>query len=322
MSDSSLIFAKELDGHGGAVPHTDIDVIQSLKQPLWVHFDGKQSATSAVIQKAFPDIDEHTLQAILDQDARPRTLQLEAGVLLILRAVNHNEGDDPEDMVAVRLWITDTRIISLRFRKSKAVMQVSESLDQHRGPKTIGDVVVLICSTILGFIETSIDALDEQMYELESRVLDNPDRQLRIEISELRKKAILFRRYIAPQREAINQLRNIEVNWLSPQGARRIQEAQDTLIRGVEDLDAIRERSQVVKDELVNALSDRLNRNLYVLSVVTAVFLPLGFLTGLFGINIGGMPGVDNEHAFMFFVSCLSAIVLVQVVLFRLFKWF
>ncbi|MFT7528788.1 MAG: zinc transporter, partial [Arenicella sp.] len=81
------------------------------------------------------------------------------------------------------------------------------------------------------------------------------------------------------------------------------------------------ERSQIIKDDLVNALSDRLNRNLYVLSVITAIFLPLGFLTGLFGINIGGMPGVDNNMAFSIFSIGLIVVVFIQIILFKLFKW-
>lgn len=55
---------------------------------------------------------------------------------------------------------------------------------------------------------------------------------------------------------------------------------------------------------------------------ITAIFLPLGFLTGLFGINIGGMPGVDNNMAFALFSFGLFIIVFIQVLLFKLFKWF
>lgn len=322
MTDSPLIFAKELDGKGSAVQHEDIEHISQSKNPIWFHFNANHPDTLAIIHATFPDIDENSLQAISDPDARPRTLQLENGTLIILRGINHNQGDDPEDMVAVRLWVTDTRIISLRYRKSKAVMQVAESLDKGRGPKSIGEIVTSICSNLFGYIQNSIDQLDEKIDDLESRVMDEPDRKLRHDISNIRKSAILLRRYFAPQKDAIYQLRYAELNWLGAKNLRRIQESQDILLRSIEELDTIRERSQVVKDELVNSLSDKLNRNLYVLSVITAIFLPLGFLTGLFGINIGGMPGVDNEMAFYFFSAGLVTIVIIQIILFRLFKWF
>lgn len=322
MSDSPLIFAKVLDGNGGAMNYSDLADIQESKQPLWLHFNANHPDALSTIHRIAPDIDEHSLDAIFDADARPRTLQLDESVLIILRSINHNEGEDAEDMTAIRLWITDTRIISLRYREAKALIQVANSLDHKHGPKTIGDIFTQICATIFNYIESSISILDEKIDLLESRVLDEPDRQLRRDISELRKSAILLRRYIAPQKDAINQLRYFEISWLSPKNLRRIQEAQDILIRGMEELDAVRERAQVVKDELVNTLSDNLNRNLYVLSVITAIFLPLGFLTGLFDINIGGMPGVNNDIAFPIFFGSLLLIVLTQIAIFKYFKWF
>jgi len=105
-------------------------------------------------------------------------------------------------------------------------------------------------------------------------------------------------------------------------GRRRLQETLDRVIRYIEDIDTIRERAQIVKDELANALSDRMNKNLYILSVIAAIFLPLGFLTGMMGINIGGMPGVESDTAFWMFAGFLAIVSGVQVILFKWLKWF
>jgi len=65
----------------------------------------------------------------------------------------------------------------------------------------------------------------------------------------------------------------------------------DRLIRHIEDLDAVRERAAVTQEELLSRLSEQMNIRMYVLSMVATIFLPLGFLTGLLGINVGGIPG-------------------------------
>lgn len=322
MPDSPIIFMKKLDGRGGATPLDSIEDIHSCQEPVWLHLDAKHPDAEKIILHAAPNIDKHSLDAIFHTEARPRVLHLENGLLIILRGINLNDGAEPEDMMAVRFWINDKLMISLRYRRSKAVMQVAETLDKKMGPKNIGGVFSQINSTILSHMTTIISTHYERIDELEENVLDNPDRQLRIDIADVRKSAILLRRYISPQREAISQLRNIDSAWLDNEDIRRIQEAQDTLTRHIEDLDSIRDRAQVVKDELMNSLSDKLNRNLYFLSVITAIFLPLGFFTGLFGINIGGMPGVDNDNAFYLFTAFLAGIVAIQIVLFRSLKWF
>ena len=322
MSDTALIFHKQLDGKGGCLADDQREQTDKPEGTAWLHFDANHPDAADQVKALAPDIDEYTLLALFDEEARPRVLSLDKGVLIILRGINHNEGEDAEDMIAVRLWISGQRIISLRYRRSKALMQVAESLDKGKGPLTVGDIFTQISSALFGFIEINIDNLYEQLDQLETRVMETPDRNLRHDIAEVRKSAILLRRYVAPQKEAINQLRYAEVSWLSHKNLRRIMEAQDSLVRTLENLDAIRERAQVVKDELVNALSEKLNRNLYLLSVITAIFLPLGFLTGLFGINIGGMPGVDKESAFTIFSLGLGFLVITQIVLFKLFRWF
>ena len=65
-----------------------------------------------------------------------------------------------------------------------------------------------------------------------------------------------------------------------------------------------------------------MNKNMYVLSVISAIFLPLGFLTGLFGINIGGIPGVEDPNAFWVFSGILVVIVSLQIWIFKKLGWF
>ena len=92
-------------------------------------------------------------------------------------------------------------------------------------------------------------------------------------------------------------------------------------MRHLEDLDAIRERAAVTQEELQSRLAEQQNIRMYVLSIVAAIFLPLGFLTGLLGINVGGIPGSDNPSAFVIFVLILASLLALQVLYFRKKKW-
>jgi zinc transporter len=75
-----------------------------------------------------------------------------------------------------------------------------------------------------------------------------------------------------------------------------------------------------LREELSSQLSDRVNRNTFVLSVVSAIFLPLGFLTGLFGVNLGGMPGLTSASAFTYLVITCVLIVVGQLVVMGLMR--
>jgi len=171
-------------------------------------------------------------------------------------------------------------------------------------------------------MESIINELGESTDTLEENVLENPDIHFRRQIVALRQKTIIFRRFMAPQREVVAKLRAVEKPWIDQRCRVAFLEAYDHLYRFIEELDSIRERLQVVQDELTNSLADKLNKRMYVLSIVAAIFLPLGFLTGLLGINVAGIWGADYPNAFSVFIGMLVLIVISMFIFFRIKKWF
>jgi len=111
------------------------------------------------------------------------------------------------------------------------------------------------------------------------------------------------------------------VPWLDDASRMRLREASDRITRMVEDIDSARERAAVTQDELSNRLSERMNRTMYVLSIVAAVFLPLGLLTGLLGMDVGGVPGHDVPSAFWIVCAVCGVMSVVQVWAFRKLHW-
>lgn len=323
-ASSHILLSYAFDGKGGGTP-LEGDAISAMVRAealAWVHMRADRPETRAWLRKELDYLDDIVLDALLADETRPRIMEFRDGVLLILRGVNLNENADPEDMVSIRLWIDPHRIISLRRRKLKAVGDVEELLQQGKGPQDAGDFVSDLSARMFARMEPVLQELDELTDDVEEQVMEEPTPELRRDIIDIRKQAILMRRYISPQREVLAALRNSQLPWITVEHKRELQESGERLTRYVEDLDAIRERAQVVKDELSNVLADKLNRNMYLLSVVAAIFLPLGFLTGLLGINVGGIPGADNPQAFWIFIGMLSGIVGLQAWLFKKMGWF
>jgi zinc transporter len=151
--------------------------------------------------------------------------------------------------------------------------------------------------------------------------LTSESHQLRSQLATLRRQAISLRRYLSPQREALSRLLTEKIPWLDESNRIRLREVYDMLIRHIEDLDEARDRAAVTQEQLVNSLSEQMNKKMYILSIVAAIFLPLGFLTGLLGINVGGIPGAESKLGFLVFVLLLSAVVVFQIWLFRKKKW-
>lgn len=320
-----ILFALACNGQGGARTLADAETIsRELRDPhlCWVHLDVNDPAARTWLEREITYLDAIIRDALLAEETRPRSLEFREGMLLILRGVNPHPDDGPEDMISIRLWIDADRIISLERRPLPAIHEIAELLRAGRGPKTAGDFLIALVTRLTERLEPVVTALDDATDGIEEQVMDAPTPTERQPIVDIRRRAIVFRRHLLPQRDVIARLRLSDQTWLDANHRRHLQESYDSLQRAVEEVDTIRERAQIVKDELTNTLADRLNRNLYMLSVVAAVFLPLSFLTGLLGINIGGIPGADNPEAFWAFLGFLAVLVLCEVAVFRWLKWF
>lgn len=319
-----ILFAYAFDGKGGASALTGAAVSDNIKADniAWVHLDANHPDTAEWLRRETGYLDPLITDALLAEETSPRFTEVGGGALLFLRGVNLDVSSAPEDMVSLRLWVDKHRIISVRKRRLKAIREIESALLDGRGPTNAGDFAADLVSRMFNRFEPVLAALDDATDEIEAAALDAATGHHREDIVRVRKQAIVFKRYMTPQRDAIAQLYASEISWLNKINRRSLQESYSRVKRYVDDLDAIRERAQVVKDELATILSDRLNKNTYVLSVIAAIFLPLGFLTGLLGINVGGIPGADNDLAFWAFVGMLAVIVGVQIAVFRFLKWF
>ena len=322
--NSNILQAYAIDGAGKGHVLSVGNISNTIQSDdlVWVHLDANHPETRKWLEQEVSYLDHIIIDALLADETRPRIMEFESGALMILRGVNLNKGEEPDDMVSIRLWIDAKRIISIQRRPLKATKDIQNLLLSGKGPKNSGDFIAMLSSRLFERMEPIFSDLDENLDDVEERVMEAPDTKERQEITTIRKQAILYRRYIAPQRDVIAHLRTSDQLWLNQFHKRRLQESYDRVVRYVEDLDTIRERAQIVKDELSNALADKMNKNMYVLSVIAAVFLPLGFFTGLMGINIGGMPGVDNDNAFWIFSAILTVVVILQIIIFKKLKWF
>lgn len=290
--------------------------------PNWVHLDRLHSRTRPWLDSTISFLDPVVIDAMLEQETRPRMVQVGDGAMIVLRAVNHNPGAEPEDMVSLRLWIDAKRIISLQGRAIRALDEMVRVMQGKNCPRNSGEFLTLLAELLIDPMQPVLDEIEDEIDSAEEKMTKRPNQAVGNELSDIRRTANALRRYIAPQREVFGQLINSGMSWLSKTDRRHLQESQHNTIRYVDDLDQIRERAQLAKDELQNVFTAKLSRNSFLFTVLAAIFMPLSFVTGLFGINVGGIPGAAGDNAFWIFAGILAVILIAEIAIFRWLKWF
>ncbi|MDH3256757.1 MAG: zinc transporter ZntB [Nitrospinota bacterium] len=320
--NQGLIAAYILDGKGRGteIGWQEIRSWTPERGILWVHLDYTSlEAQQWVTRDA--GLEEILSGALLEAETRPRSILNLHGLLLTLRGVNLQPQSNPEDMVAIRLWIEKNRIISTRRRKLLSVNDLRNSLEKGHGPKTSGEFLVDLTERLVERMADVIDQIDDDVDSLQDQVLTMESHQLRPIIAGCRRQAIGLRRYLGPQREALSKLYNERVAWLEDIDRMHLRETSDRMMRYIEDLDSSRERASVAQEELMSRLSENMEKRMYVLTLVATVFLPLSFLTGLLGINVGGIPGAEDKTAFLMVCLMLSGVAVIQFLIFKIKKW-
>ncbi|MED7788702.1 zinc transporter ZntB [Francisella sp. 19X1-34] len=320
-----ILFSYCLDAEGGATRldrKNDTNKLDSAAHKIiWTHLDAKKPQTKEWLNQELGSLDPFITDALLAEETRPRFIQINDGMLIILRGMNPNKDNNPEDMISIRLWIDKTRIISTRFRSLNLFNDIKKSLKDKTWPKNSADFITTVIAKLSNRMEPVLSELDDRLIDIEEKTIEPSDNDLRESIIDLRKQTIVFRRYLIPQRDVIEQLRLSSLSWLTSSHKRYLVEIYNHVVRYIEDLEQARDRLQVVKDEITNSLSDKLNKKMYFLAIIAAIFLPLSFLTGLLGINVAGIPGSQNANAFWIFLVILLVIVIFQLYLFKKLKW-
>ena len=260
-------------------------------------------------------------EALLEEETRPRIMVLDDSLFLTLRGVNLNAGADPEDMISIRLYIEANRVITVRHRPLMTIQDIRSSLTSTHGPKNTGEFLTVLVDRLMERMAPVISQLDEAIDEAEEQIIGQASYQLRSQLGILRRQVISLRRYISPQRDVVSHLHHAPLTWLTATQRASIREVADHLVRYVEDLDAARDRMGVMQEELTNKLSEQMNKTMYILRVLAGIFLPITFVTGLLGINVGGIPGSEDPWAFPTVCLTLTSAGVLLVGIFRWLKW-
>lgn len=319
-----LIFGRILDGKGGARPVSrgEVDGWEPAEpgEVLWLHLKRDCPEVLPWLQGDL-GIPEPTAEMLVSDSTRPRAFREGNAIVATLRGINFNPDAEPEDMISLQLWSDGERLITLRKLAMQTPRDIALSLDAGTGPVDAGNTITMIVEHLVVRMNQSIVDMNDKIDELELMDMEVDDELILSKITMIRRNCLALKRHMSPQHEALDWISRTAPPWFEDHDRREIAESIDRLKRYLDDIDISKESALVLQDEL-RARSLASNEHAtYMLTIVAGIFLPLGFLTGLMGINVGGMPGVNDGDAFWIVVAVCLAIMAAQLFFFWRWKW-
>ncbi|MCO6525005.1 MAG: zinc transporter ZntB, partial [Candidatus Schmidhempelia sp.] len=297
--EAKPIYCYQLNGKGGANLIT-LEAVTSKLNPFWLHLDDKNQDTIQWLSNTdlIPDIAKTDM---LNHDELPREVRFDitGGILVVLKGVNTTSNGLPAPPVAtLRFYITDTYIISIQHQKIKAVDQLHEQLNKNIGPVDVADWLVQIFENLTDYANSAVEKIHNQVIKLEDKVLSDKRIIPHKEMSHIRQQLILLRRILTPQRDIFTKISTERLSWIDDNDRQHMHDVSGRLNIYVSEIDSCLTRLASIIDQINSMLTESMNKRIYVMSLVSTIFLPLTFLTSLFGVNLSGIPFNEFRWAF------------------------
>lgn len=289
MTRQWRLFSRE----GGEVSEVPSEIGGSF---TWFHLDGRDSQSLRWLEEE-SGVPAPAVRALCAIETRPRIEVFDGGALINLRGLGATPEDDPDELVSIRLWAEAGKVISVSFRSLLDLELVRDQMVQGR-LKDPGDLITSLATQITDRLDPQIAQLGDTIDECETDLDPAKAFAMRRMIGHVRSQAISYRRFVAPQRQALERLAMLTCGWLDEDDHVHLREAADRFARMAEELEAIRERSALLHEQLTDLRAEQIETRTLILSIVALIFLPLTFVTGLLGMNVEGIPYAHSPWSF------------------------
>ncbi len=281
----------------GAVRHLNTEEALAYRGAgfIWTHVERDPGdILPLVVSERIPDVAPNALVAT---ETRPRCERIEDGAIVNLRGPAAVETADSDRLVSIRMWARRGKVDSVTRRPLAATEAVARMMEAGLILDP-GDLVAAFAKAISKQLDPQVAQLGDDLDDCESELDDRNKFRLRTSIAKIRSEAIAFRRFVAPDRDALVTLAALDVDWLEEADRLHIREAADRFARMAEELEAVRERAALLHEQLTDLRAEEVDNRALVISAVAFIFLPLTFTTGLLGMNVEGIPYAHSHWAF------------------------
>lgn len=302
-----------------AVPPIEAALANGAARLVWIHLDLISPETEPFLTDKLK-LRDIVIGALTASETRPRCEAVDDGALINLRGLSLKEEPDADDLVSIRLWIGKGCIVSAARYTMGALPPLCEAFKTGR-VKDPGDFVAMLADKITEQLDPDVSELGDMLDECEVMLDASKAFSLRSKIGEARAQAIEYRRFVAPERQALERLATLDADWLEPDDRLHLSESADRFARMAEELESIRERAALMHEQITDLRAEQTEQRGLLVSVLALIFLPLTFLTGLYGMNVP-LPFEREPWAFDAILGLSAAVVLGGFGYFLRARWF
>jgi len=300
LPDEALICGFRIPPTGPARPVSVAEIRSSLDAPegvTWLHFRLSDARAERFLLESglFPPALRHRLE---EHDAHTVLEAVEGGLIVVVTDFSFEHTEDTGEAAGLWGFATAGRFVSARTRALHSADALRLAVREGLRAASGFEIVAALFELRNEALHEITTRLADEVNDIEDEILRGDIKEQRQRLGRARRRCAHIRRHFVPDRNAINKLLARPPAWLEPAAGERLRSTVEELAHLIDDANELYERAKLLQEELAARLAEKTGDRLYVLSILSAVLLPMTLVTGVFGMNVAGLPGLEGGSAF------------------------
>ncbi|MBN2562809.1 MAG: magnesium/cobalt transporter CorA [Phycisphaerae bacterium] len=252
---------------------------------VWVNVDGLADVNVISVLGEIFGVHRLALEDVANVHERAKVEEYPKHLFLVLRAMHLDEKLTTEQ---VSIFLSQDFVLTFQERPGDCFDHVRDRIRQAKGRVREASADYLAYCLLDAVVDSNFPILEEygnRLEEMEEAVIERPDSRAMVRIRQAKRDLLTFRRAVWPLRDVINVLLRDHSVFISPETRVYLRDCYDHVVQNIDMIETYRELGSGLMDVYMSSLSNRMNEIMKVLTIFAAIFIPLTFLAGVYGMN-------------------------------------
>lgn len=264
------------------------------------------------------------LEDIANTGQRPKMEDFDEYIFVVLRMLSFDVKEKETKTEQVSLIFGRGFVISFQEMEGDVFDYIRERLRSNKGRIRKMDADYLAYALIDAIVDNYfiiLENLGETIEDIEDKLVTNPSTETLRTIHDLKREMVFLRKSVWPLREVISRLERSESSLINKSTRIYLRDVYDHTIQIMDSVETFRDMLSGMLDIYLSSVSNRMNEIMKVLTVIATIFIPLTFLTGIYGMNFRYMPEIELTWSYPAILTLMFIVALLMVFYFKRRKW-
>jgi zinc transporter len=310
-ADDGLICGYRFEPDGGVhsvASTTEAHSLLSQQGPgfVWLHMNLSHTASLRWL-RAHAGLSENFFEALVDGSRSSRIERDEDALFAVLNDVTFDFSFDAKEVET--LWASVTRglVVTARRRPLRSVDRLRTAVRRGAAMTSSVDLLDHLLRDQADELQRILRRASERLDEVEDELLAGRHERHGAELAGLRRLMVRLQRLLTPEPSALTRVLGRPPGWMSADDLQQLAQANEEFSLVLRDIAALQDRVKLMQEESATKVAEENNRSLFMLTMVTVLALPINLTSGLFGMNVGGIPFAQTPAGFWWMVGLITA---------------